>query len=200
MQGKRLLLAIVSGVAALSIAAPALALMSAPMGWYLEANGGTTKLSNKSYGNGSSSTSGLGYNANLGYKFMPYFETEIGYTKYPDTKIRGHNSMSAGTDSHYSYDLAFRGILPAADTGFEAFAKVGIGRTSSHVSLANSAVAANIGLASGSHNGTGLYVGVGAQYYFMPEMAAVLQWQRSYGNSSTGNLDFLSVGISFIFE
>jgi opacity protein-like surface antigen len=199
MQGKRLLLAILSGVAALSTATPALAIMSAPMGWYLEGNGGTTKLSNKSY-NGSASSSGIGVNANLGYKFMPYFATEIGYTRYADTSIKDSNSTRAGNDKHYSYDLSFRGILPAADTGLEAFAKAGVERVASHISITNSTSAANLGLSTASHSSTGLYLGAGVQYYFMPELAVVAQWQRAYGNSNTGTMDLYSGGISFIFD
>ncbi len=198
MQGKRLLSALIGGIAALSVAAPALAVMSNPNGWFLEGNIGSTKLSNKSY-NGSSSSSGVGYNGNLGYKFMPYFAAEAGYTRYADTKIT-NSGTTAGTDKHYSWDIAFRGILPAADTGFEAFAKVGAERISSHTTIQNSTTAANIGLSSGSHSNTGLFVGGGVQWYFMPELAGVVQWQRAYGNSSTGTMDLISGGISFMFE
>jgi len=198
MQGKRLLSALIGGIAALSMAAPALAVMSNPNGWFLEGNIGSTKLSNKSY-NGSSSSSGVGYNGNLGYKFMPYFAAEAGYFRYADTKITS-NGTTAGTDKHYSWDIAFRGILPAADTGFEAFAKVGAERISSHTTIQNSTTAANIGINSGSHSNTGLFVGGGVQYYVMPELAGVVQWQRAYGNSSTGTMDLISGGISFMFE
>jgi hypothetical protein len=169
------------------------------MGWYLEANGGSTKLSNKSY-NASTSTSGIGYNGNLGYKFMPYFGAEIGYTRYADTKIRNNNSTTVAYDRHYSYDLAFRGTLPAADTGLEAFAKVGAERVASSISIQNSGGAAALGITSGSHNTTSLYLGGGLQYYFVPELAVVAQWQRAYGNSSTGTMDLLSGGLSFIFD
>ena len=72
MQGNKYLLATVSGLAALVMSTSAFAIMSAPDGWYLEANAGSTNLSNKSYP-GNSSSSGIGGNANLGYKFMPYF-------------------------------------------------------------------------------------------------------------------------------
>ena len=46
--------------------------MSAPYGWYAEINLGSTRISNVSYP-GKSSSSGIGGNLNLGYKFMPYF-------------------------------------------------------------------------------------------------------------------------------
>ena len=199
MQGKKRLLAAIVSAAALSYASQSLAVMSAPDGWYLEANGGSGKLSNKSYP-GSSSSSGIGGNANLGYKFMPYLAGEIGYSLYPNTSIKDSTGTKAGSDRHYSYDVAAKGILPIAGSGAEAFAKLGIGRNVSSVTINNSAAAAAIGLASSSHSATGLYMGVGMQYYFMPEMAVVGQWQRSQGNSSTGNEDLLSGGISFIFD
>jgi len=199
MQGKRILLAAMSGFAALSFATSAFAIMSAPYGWYVEANAGSAKLSNKSYP-GSSSSSGIGGNVNLGYKFMPYMAAEIGYSQYPNTSIKDPAGTKAGTDKHYSYDIAAKGILPIACSGAEAFAKLGVGRLVDKISINNSAAATSIGLGSASHSATGLYMAVGAQYYFMPEMAVVAQWARVQGNSSTGNEDLLSGGVSFIFD
>lgn len=198
MQGKKLLAA-VSATAGLLLTTSAFALMSVPCGWYLEANGGSASLSNKSYP-GSSSSSGIGGSANLGYKFMPYLGGEIGYSLYPNTSIKAANGTKAGTDKHYSYDIAAKGILPIAASGLEAFGKVGFNRNVTSMTINNSAAANSIGLGTGSHSASGLYLGVGLQYYFMPEMAVVAQWARAQGNSSTGNEDLLSAGISFIFS
>ena len=174
--------------------------MSAPYGWYLEGNIGSTYLSNKSYP-GNASTSGVGGNANLGYKFMPYFALELGYSRYANTSITNPTTdTKAGWDKHYSYDIAGRGIFPIMESGLELFAKLGVERNASSVSLSNTAAANAIGLASNQHSYTGLYIGGGAQYYFQPELAANVQWQRAQGNSSTGNLDLLSVGVSFLFD
>ena len=199
MYGKRLLLTAVGGIAALSFAMPALAVMSVPYGWYLEANGGSTQLSNKSYP-GNASTSGIGGSAALGYKFMPYFSTEVGYSLYATTSVKNGAGTKAGSDRHYSYDLAFKGILPAYATGLEAFAKLGVGRNVSSQTVQNSAAAAALGYGSSSHSASGLYLAAGAQYYFIPEMAVVAQWARQVGNSNTGNLDLYSLGLSFIFD
>ncbi len=198
MQGKKILAAITM-VAAASLTTSAFALMSVPSGWYLEGNAGSAKLSNKSYP-GSSSSSGIGGNANLGYKFMPFLAGEIGYSLYPNTSIKNSTGTKAGSDRHYSYDIAVRGILPIAASGAEAFAKLGFSRLVDSVTINNSAAASSIGLASSSHSASGLYMGVGMQYYFMPELAVVAQWQRAQGNSSTGNEDLLSGGVSFIFD
>ncbi|VVC76828.1 hypothetical protein AQUSIP_21550 [Aquicella siphonis] len=199
MQGKRLLLSLFSGLAAVSIAAPAAATeMSAPNGWYLEVNGGSAHLSNTNYP-GSSSSSGIGGNGNLGYKFMPYAAVEIGYSRYPSTKITGENSTTAANVDHYSYDIAARGILPIADSGVEAFAKLGAQRIVSHVNISDNATADALGIGGGSHSSTGVYMGVGGQIYFTPELAVVAQWQRAQGSSSSGTEDLYSLGISFLF-
>lgn len=199
MQDKRFLLALIGGFAALSITGLAHAVVSVPYGWYVEANAGSTTLSNKSYP-GSSSSSGIGGNLNVGYKFMPYFATEIGYTQYANTSIKTTGGTQAGTDKHYSYDIAAKGIFPVSCSGFELFAKLGAGRVADSMSISNSTAANSMGLGSGSHSATGLYLGVGGQYYFMPELAVVVQWARAQGNSSTGNLDLLSGGLSFIID
>jgi hypothetical protein len=199
MQGKKILCKALGGIIAFSLTTSALAIMSAPMGWYLEANGGSAKLSNVNYP-GNSSSSGVGGNANLGYKFMPYVTAEIGYSLYPSSTISNAAGSKAATVKHYSYDLAARGILPMGDTGFEAFAKLGVQRITSNININNAATANNMGVGSNSSSATGLYMAAGAQYYFMPELALNVQWARAQGNSSTGNEDLFSGGISFIFD
>lgn len=198
MQGKQLLLAI-GGAVLLISAVPAFAVMSAPEGWYVEANGGSTYLTKKSYP-GSSSSSGIGGNVNAGYKFMPYLATEIGYSRYANTTVKDNTDTTAGTDMHYSYDIAFKGIVPIAGSGVEAFAKLGGERVTSKMSIDNSAAAANIGLTSTQHSATGLYWGLGAQYYFTPEFAIVGQWQQAQGDDSSGTLALLSLGLNAIFD
>jgi opacity protein-like surface antigen len=201
MQGKKIILSAVAALTALTFAAaPAFAVMSVPCGWYLEGSGGSTHLSNISYP-GNVSSSGIGGNANLGYKFMPYFAAEMGYTLYANTNIKNGANTTAGTVKYYSYDLAGKGILPIAGSGFEAFGKLGVERLNAHVSLNNATAANQIGLTSSQHSATGLYLGAGAQYYFMPEMAVVAEWARAIGSSNgTGTMDLYSLGVSFIFD
>src|SRR5437868_3492213 len=79
--------------------------MSVPSGWYLEGNIGGSHLSGKSYP-GNSSTSGLAGSVDVGYKFMPYLGTEIGYTHYANTTIKNSAGTKAATDRFYSYDIA----------------------------------------------------------------------------------------------
>lgn len=198
MQGKKLL-TLLGGLAALSVATPALAIMSAPYGWYLEGNVGSTHTSDTNYP-GSISTSGVGANANLGYKFMPYVAAEMGYTQYANSSIKNNVGTKAATVKNYSYDLALRGILPIAASGFELFAKVGAERVNGKVSVNNQTAATNLGVSSSNHSATGLYIGAGAQYYVMPELAFNVQWARANGNNKTGTMDLFSGGLSFIID
>lgn len=200
MQGKRLKLAVFCALSMLSLSASAWeGCMSVPDGWYIEANVGSTNISNVSFG-GSTSSSGPGGNINIGYKFMPYFTGELGYTRYANTTVKDQFGNRAATVKFYSYGIWAKGILPVYGSGFELFAKIGVQRMNAHVSLSNSTAAANIGLGSGQHSTTGVYLGAGAQYYFIPELAVVLQWQRAQGNSATGTADLYSLGLSFIVD
>ncbi len=199
MLRKKILLA-ATGLVAMTLGASALAGgMSVPYGWYLEGNAGSSHLSNISFP-GSSSSSGWGGNANLGYKFMPYFAMEVGYTQYANSSIKDNNGTKAASVKHYSYDLAGRGILPIAASGFELFAKLGVQRIDSKYSIQDANAAQQLGISSSQHNTTGLYLGAGGQYYVMPELAINTQWQRAKGNSNTGTEDLYSVGFSFILD
>ncbi|EKD71184.1 MAG: hypothetical protein ACD_46C00259G0003 [uncultured bacterium] len=199
MYGKRILLAAIGGLAAVTFSVSSFAVMSVPYGWYLEATGGSTQLSNKTYP-GNSSSSGLGGSAAVGYKFMPYFTAELGYSLYANTSVKNGAGTTAGQDRHYSYDIAAKGILPFNNSGFETFAKLGVGRVASSLSIKNATAANAIGLGSSSHSATGLYMAAGAQYYFIPELAVLAEWARAQGNNSTGNLELYSLGLSFIFD
>ncbi len=198
MQGHRLLLAAISGLVISTISMPASAMMSIPNGWYLEGNAGWSHISNKTYP-GSSSRSGVAGNANLGYKLMPYFGIEAGYSRYADTTIKNSIGTKAATDQHYAVDLALKGIVPFADSGFEMFAKLGGVRVASNIHINNSTAAAGLGLTSNQHNSTGIYAGLGAAYYLMPELSLVVQWQHAQGSNSTGNFDLYTGGLNFIF-
>lgn len=197
MQGTRFNVRAMLGLVALLTASSVLADMSIPYGWYLEGNLGSTNLTKKSYP-GSASTSGLGGNANIGYKFFPYLTGEVGYTQYANTSVDAPDGTKAATDKHYSYDIAVKGILPIYQSGVELFAKLGGEHINSAVNITNATAANSIGIGSGNHNAVGVYMGAGAQYYFIPELAGVVQWQRASGSNSTGTLDLYSGGISLL--
>ncbi len=177
--------------------ADTVAAMSIPYGWYVEGNIGTSNTSNDNYPSGTStSTSGVGWNANVGYKFMPYFAAEAGYTRYSDTTIKS-NGGTIATDKHYAFDLAGKGIVPISDSPVELFAKLGIQNLYSKTSISNSTAANSVGLSSGTNNTFGAYLGTGVQYSFTPAFGANLQWMRAVGDDSTGTMSLLSIGISY---
>lgn len=191
--------AMLCGLAAACITSQAMAMMSVPIGWFIELNAGSATLSNANFP-GKSSSSGIGGNGDIGYKFMPYLAGEIGYSQYPSTLVRNFSGQKAGTVKYYSYDLSARGILPIVDSGIELFTKIGVSRLSASSSVQHPDVAADIGFSHTNHSDTNLYLAIGIQYYFMPEFAVNAQWARAKGNSATGSMELLSGGISFIFE
>lgn len=190
------------GMASFLVWSNASAFVSTPFGWYLEANGGATKITNEDndYVGGSSSTSGFGGSGVVGYKFMPYFAGEAGYMRFANTDIEAPGGTGAGTTKRYSIYLAAKGILPVYDTGMEFFGKLGVQRLKSCTEIDDETAAAAIGLSNSSHSKTGVFVGLGGQYYFMPELAMVVQWARAQGNNATGTADLFSIGASYIFE
>ncbi|OGT44048.1 MAG: hypothetical protein A3F42_08710 [Gammaproteobacteria bacterium RIFCSPHIGHO2_12_FULL_37_34] len=174
--------------------------MSIPYGWYVEGNLGSTRQIQDNYPvDSNSSSSGLGGSIAAGYKFMPYFGMELGYTRYANTTIDDQNSTKAGSNRQYSYGLAGKGIIPVGTSGFELFGKFGVQRIYSSISITNATVASNIGLNSGQHSATGYYLGAGGEYYFSPEFAVVGQWARANGNKAAGTMDLYSVGASYLF-
>lgn len=197
MVSKKLLITVLSTMAIGIAAAPVFAGMSAPMGWYVEGNGGSSSMTGKHYP-GSASSSGIGASASLGYKFMPYVAAEVEYTQYANTSVKTGIGTKAGTEKHYSYGLVGKGILPIYTTGIEAFAKLGIAKINSKMSVNNQIAAGTLGLSSSNHTAVGAYFGGGLQYYLMPELAVNVQWERSNGNSNTGTGSLLSAGASFI--
>lgn len=193
------LLIILPVLLALSDSAYPFACLSAPYGWYLEANVGSTKINGENQ-SGSVSTSGIGGSANFGYKFMPYFAMELGYTYYSNSSVKDQTGTKAASIKNYTYDLASKAIIPYPYWPIELFGKLGIQRMHSHVSITDETAAGNVNISSGVHSVTGLYLGLGGQFYFMPELALVGQWARAYGNSATGTMDLYTVGLSYIFD
>ncbi|HEX4046146.1 MAG TPA: outer membrane beta-barrel protein [Gammaproteobacteria bacterium] len=197
MRNTQILAITLTSLSLLAIASPARAELSLPYGWYVEGNVGSTHLSKKNYP-GDSSSSGIGGNANIGYKFMPYIAAEIGYTRYANTTVKDQFGTKAGTDKIFSADFAVKGILPIGGSGAELFAKLGVDRVYSNMHINNQTAANNIGLGHSDHSATGVYLGAGAQYSFVPEFAANIQWARANGSSSTGTMDFFSFGLAYI--
>lgn len=187
----------VLGIATTTAITSAMAVPPLPTAWYAEVNGGSSKVSNASYAaNSSLTSSGIGYNLNLGYKFIPFFGAELGYTKYASTssKVGG---VKVATGNYYSYDIAAKPLLPIGDTGAELFAKLGIAHL--HSNITSDGSVPGVSVTTGTNNVNGYYFGLGGEYYFMPMAAVNVQWQRAKGNSKTGTLDLYSLGLSYLF-
>ena len=152
------------GIVAACICTSAMAVAPLPSGWYLEANGGGSRVTNANYAAGASlSSSGLGWNANGGYKFSPFFAGEVGYTQYANASSKV-NSVKIANTSYYSYDIAGKGILPIGDTGAELFAKLGAAHLHSNTKATNTSYASTNGIvvSTGTSNANGYYFGLGA--------------------------------------
>lgn len=197
MRVNKILILAAASVAAFSVTASAVAAVAVPFGWYVEGNIGQSRTSGVTYASGSSvHNTGFGWNVNLGYKFMPYFAAEVGYTGYAQTTAKALG-LTIARDSHHSYDIAGKGIIPITDSGFDIFAKLGLARSQSHVTAPNTVSGYTV--STGTNRSTNLYFGLGGDYALTPNLLGNLQWARSRSNSSIGNLDLYSIGLGFTF-
>ncbi len=175
------------------------AAMPVPFGWYLEGNLG------KSYTNkifpGRVQNTGLGWNVNGGYKFTQYVAVDVGLTRYAQARVQTFQGTTVATDSHYSYDIAGKFILPLAHSGAEIFGKLGIARINSYTSLTNQGAAQAQGFVfnTGVHSSSGAYFGAGADFAVTPNILTNVQWMRVTGSRATGRADLASAGLSYIF-
>jgi hypothetical protein len=192
------LVAFVTGTIVFLTAQCALAAMPVPYGWYAEANLGDSKAWNKPYP-GSVQRTGFGYNFDGGYKFNTFVAGEVGISEYAPTRIKNSAGQQAAKDTHYSYDIAGKIMLPFGGLGVEAFGKLGVTRISSDETV-NAANAALDGLVfyPGTHYVTGIYMAAGADYANTHHLLVNLQWARARGSNKTGNLDLYSGGLSYI--
>jgi hypothetical protein len=153
--------------------------------------------------NTSVNTTGLAWNINLGYRVIPYFAVEGGYTEYPDSTIN-YNTQEIGKNDQSSYDLAAKAIIPFVESGFSIFGKLGMAWVRSDVSATDQALidANNINLSTGHNSSSGILYAFGAEYAlpFLSNLAANVQWSRIDGGNDLGNIDFYSVGISYAFS
>ena len=197
MQGKKILVMTLSGFAASFFVMKAFAEVAIPYGWYLEGNAGESGLTKKSYP-GTSKSSGLGTNLDIGYKFLPYMSGEIGYTEYASTTIK-NGATKAAVDQHYAFDIVGKGAFPVADSSFELFGKIGLARVYSRMKISDSTAASALAITAGRLNASGLYLAFGVQYNISKNIGANLQWAQAAGDAKTGTMSLVSLGMSYIF-
>lgn len=173
-----------------------------PFGWYLEGNIGTSHISEFSNPSGTSlSSSNAAANINVGYKFIPFFGLEIGYSNFGEANST-YNKTKVSKITTWIADIAGKAIFPFADSGFEIFGKLGASRIFSRTKISNEPYVNANGLfiPTGTNNATGLFMGLGGEYAFTPNLQGNVQWFVANGNSSTGNYNFYGVGFSYIFD
>jgi hypothetical protein len=176
---------------------------SLPSGLYLEYNWGASRTMAKSYpGVSTIVNSGIGWNGTAGYKFMPYVAVEGGYTRYGDARLENSAGTTAARDHHYGVDVALKGIFPVMATGIELFAKAGVDRLVSSIGSVNAAASAVDGLTfdTNGHSAMGLYLAGGADYAITKSFLVNAQFSRANGNSSTGNMNLVSLGIAILLD
>ncbi len=191
------ILGLAISVMAVSGASATFAAEAVPYGWYGEVNVGQSRTTGVTYFPGSSVTeNGFGFNLDLGYKFIPYFGAEIGYTSYADASAK-LGGVKIAKNTFYSADIAGKGIVPFSDSGFEVFAKLGLAYMHAHLTAPNTVPGVTV--STGKNSSTGLYFALGGDYAFTPNLAANLQWARARGSSNIGNLNLYSVGLNYTF-
>ena len=173
-----------------------------PTGWYLEGSAGMSQLYNINYGTNTTldKNKGVAWSIAGGYKFIPFLGIEVGYTHYANAIIEFNNTHIANND-HYAIDIASRWILPLYVSNFELFGKIGAARLVANGSITNASVisANNLTVKSGSRGVTSWYYGLGGDYALTPSWTVQIQWTRAQGNSSTGTLNFYSMGFAYLF-
>lgn len=177
------------------------AVSSNPVGWFLDADAGISRVFGESYpGVPQTSSGGSGWSVAGGYKFMPYIAGEVGYSRYADTRLQDSTGVTAARDVRYMVDAAARGILPVTDTGFEFFAKAGLAWINSSIQSIDptSSIYTTVNAMKGTQTSRSLYWGGGISYFFNSTVSAHVQYAQAQGSSNTGSVGLTSLGISLL--
>jgi len=130
------------------------------------------------------------YNLTAGTFFDRNMGVELGYTNFGSIRRGG------GTTKAEGINLSAIGRVPLS-TSFNLLGKFGAtyGRT-------NVSSAAGSGITSGSENGFGLSLGLGAEYVFTPQASVVVQYELAglkFAGSGRDNVGNTSIGLRYRF-
>ena len=195
----KLFVVTLASITAMGIATIATAAIQVPKGWYAEGNLGASRTQLGVNGAVTvSNQQGFGWGGNLGYKFMPFFAAEIGYTSYA-TATLVYNNANVGNVTYYSYDAAAKVICPFGDTGVAIFGKLGVAHTNSDLTVYSDAPSDVINLvpATGINNANNVFWSLGGEYTIIPTLAINGQWATAVGKHSTGKLTLYSLGLTY---
>jgi hypothetical protein len=171
-------------------------MMTYDQGGYFELNLGESRAHNKTY-LGSLDNIGYGYSINGGYMFNRNVALEAGYTRYRDVTIENAIGDKVANDRLYSIHLAGKATFPI-DYDINLFAKLGIARATSTVSIEDAASASALGQTATRGSDLNLYFGIGADRLITNNFFVNIQWNRARGGSKTGTLDLVSLGVTWM--
>lgn len=200
MQGSKRIFKNSIAVLSVFLSTQALAVCSLPNGYYAEANIGGTKFYGQTLPTGfTGSTSGKAWSVFGGYKFTPFVGAEAGFTRYAPTRLQ-NPAIGPGNLAqiqHTTINVATKLMYPIQDSGFEPFAKIGVGNIQSYVNHIQPILVGSYN--TGSQRSKGLYWAAGMAYYFTPNFGTNIQYAQARGNSNTGTPAAYTVGLNFIF-
>jgi len=136
-----------------------------------------------------SADGGLSGRAFVGYDFTKYWAMELGYTYFgPKTKVKDASGTVLSQIRTEAWDLVGKGKIPVVDS-FDIYGKLGVGYLMSKgiqkASTTFSSDTVYVGEKDKQNNIAGV-VGVGAEYYFMPNLWMDLSWTRYMTNAKSG--------------
>lgn len=151
-------------------------------------SGSKYTLSRNSYDD-SYKFAGRGY---FGYAFTQYISTELGYAYYGRPKFKDNTTGNTQDILQQGMDLMIKARLPL-DHGFDLYIKGGLAW------IFRGALHGNAGTFAekGANNKFTPIGAVGASYWFMPNMAVDLSWNKTMAVSDLPTIDFIAAGITY---
>ena len=125
-----------------------------------------------------------------GGSYLNNLGAEIGYTNF------GRVTRAGGSTKAEGFNLGVVGKLPVTQ------ALNVIGRIGTTYGRTNVSAAPASGIVSGKQNGFGLSYGVGAEYVFLPNVSAVLQYDEynlKFANTGRERINSASLGLRYRF-
>lgn len=160
-------------------------------GFYVGINLGYGKMKETISGSTFNKTTGFGGRVDVGYKFVPTFATEFGFSMFRN----GRFSNGVTTTNNFLLDLALKAILPFKN-GFSVFGKVGPAVLNHKYDDPNGVLTDK---RAGTHMKPTIFGAIGASYSFTPNIALNGQVAATAKNGKNAPATFLATaGITYI--